>query len=121
MRPKTLFRTLVKAIGVWLIVASVADIIDTMMWFPLIVFENGFDSDTFLYLGLYGGGSPVASIFKFVLGLYLFFGGGLVIRLAFPDNRLYCRQCGYEIRGALPDRCPECDTPVDDPTSHGRT
>ena len=56
MRPKTFFRALVKAIGVWLIVASVADIIDTMMWFPLIVLENGFDSDTFLYLGLYGGG-----------------------------------------------------------------
>ena len=42
--------------------------------------------------------------------MYLFFRGGWISDLAFPGDRPYCQECGYDLTGNASGRCPECGT-----------
>lgn len=47
-----------------------------------------------------------------LLGLYLTFGGGWLIRRCIRGIATRCPECGYELRGLQVDRCPECALPI---------
>ena len=108
MKYKTLFRVVLKLIGVYLVAMALASAAThamnliarhgrmgpvgswpVLVWFPL-------------------AGSAV----KAAIGLYLFFGGRWIINLAIPGNRPYCPECGYDLSGSPGGRCPECGTAV---------
>lgn len=101
MHHKTFFRLAIKAIGIWLAVQG---------GLALVAMA--------IQLGLAGARGMPASFWtasllapegaRLIIGLYLFFGGELVVRLAFPSNRPYCPDCGYDIAKLTEGRCPEC-------------
>ena len=101
MRYKTLFRVLLKVLGVYLVVTGLGSI---------FYFITGIVSDMF------GSGGFPSSLWPFglpgmlslAIGLYLFFGGKWIADLAIPSNRPYCADCGYDIGRSPGDICQEC-------------
>jgi predicted RNA-binding Zn-ribbon protein involved in translation (DUF1610 family) len=111
MKHKTMFRLLLKAVGVLLFVQGVAVLISQMGWMLNMILQ-GVSS---------GGGSSelvyslviLGYVFQAGVGLYLFFDGKWVVNKAIPSNRPYCHECGYELTGVVGDACPECGQPLD--------
>ncbi len=109
MKYKTLFRILLKAIGVWLFCEGMGPFVMPMVWVlgfalrPEAV-TRGWGDWTYIINSL-----PPA--IKVALGLYLFFGGRWIADLAVPGNRPYCHECGYDLTGLKSAHCPECGTP----------
>ena len=101
MKYKTLFRMLLKAIGVLAFVEGV--------------------SSTFMSIGYaFMGAAGAYAIFgiagalaKMAIGLYLFFGGKWIADKAIPGNRPYCHECGYDLTSAAGNLCSECGTPFE--------
>ena len=111
MRYKTLFRVLLKVLGVWLVVEGLAALIGNAAhvvgWLDVRAM-GGFPFS----LGVLAGG--LGGLVQLIAGLYLFFGGRWVIDKAIPGNRPYCHECGYDLSSPVGPQCPECGTP----TSH---
>ena len=105
MKHKTLFRLLVKAIGVYFTVNGLGSIpqIVGMLVYYLRQGALGFE---WIY-----GFQILDPAIQIGLGLYLFFGGKWIADKAIPGNRPYCQECGYDLTGSVRDRCSECDTP----------
>jgi hypothetical protein len=111
MKYKTLFRLLLKAIGVFLFMQGIAHAITQLGWVLQI-----------LGVSLFGGfpgswdwglvGYLLGSVVQAILGLYLFFGGAWIADKAIPGNRPYCPECAYDLTRIAGDRCPECGTPL---------
>jgi len=107
MKYKTLFRLIVKAVGVLLFGQGCFFL--TMYGVSLLV--------EFASLGAGAGpmgwmlGGVAAGCAQCIIGMYLFFGGKWVVDKAIPGNRPYCHECGYDLTGLQRNRCPECDTP----------
>ena len=105
MKYKTLFRVLLKAVGVLLFVQG-------------CFYLMNYGGSLLVYLAQ-GMGPPmgwmigglIGAILQMAIGLYLFFGGKWVVDKAIPGNRPYCHECGYDLTGLQRNRCPECDTP----------
>ena len=102
MKYKTLFRLLVKGIGLFLAAFGVAFLPNIIL--STILSWNSGPTNLWVWGTMLGGALPVA------LGIYLFFGGKWIVNLAIPSNRPYCPECAYDLTGAAVERCPECGT-----------
>ena len=109
MKYKTLFRLLLKAIGVWIVASGVQSLVAMVgVLLMQISFRRMYSSGTddwYVVFNFAGSG------FFTAFGFYLFFGGKWIVDKAIPSNRPYCHKCGYDLTAAVRNRCPECDTP----------
>jgi len=109
MRYKTLFRVMLKFLGVWLTANGIVGMVGTIT-----------NVVTYTWLRPTGGYPYWLGIVRDVtgigIGLYLFFGGKRIADLAIPGNRPYCHECGYDLTGAAGDVCNECGTPFRAPS-----
>ena len=99
MRYKTLFRVLLKVVGVWLVVTGLANLGDQIIGPDFSPRPNAW---SFVLPRSFGWLVSIA------IGLYLFFGGRWVVDLAIPTNRPYCSNCGYDLSEHTSGQCPEC-------------
>ncbi len=109
MKYKTLFRLLLKAIGVWIFAGGMAQGITSIGW-VIQSFSASAGVSTGPYFSAATYLAMAGSLTQPALGLYLFFGGKWIVNLAIPGNRPYCPECAYDLTGAPVERCPECGT-----------
>jgi hypothetical protein len=102
MKYKTLFRVLLKLIGVWVFIYGLMQGAAEVRFLPFV-----FDDEW---------GNPwestrlIAAALGMALGLYLFLGGEWIVNQAIPGNRPYCHECGYDLSKVTGPECPECGT-----------
>lgn len=109
MKYKTLFRLLVRLLGLYLVVSSLPWVLVALITFGLYFLSDGFfDYLEFFSYNLQYLGNQLLGV---LLGLYLFFRGEWIVNRAIPSNRPYCHECAYALTG-LPAAgvCPECGT-----------
>jgi hypothetical protein len=116
MKHKTIFRLILKALGVWLFVIGASGILGQIAW--LIVGRRGVSSSIWPWENIVGF---LPQLLETSAGLYLFFDGRWVVDKAIPSNRPYCHECGYDLTGAVGDVCNECGTPFRGPTNSTRS
>lgn len=110
MKYKTLFRLILKAIGVLLFFTGVAEFIMSSGWVLDFLASHSQGSRG---MPIYGTiTQEIAGCFKIVVGVYLFFGGKWIVNRAIPGNRPYCPECGYDLTGNKSGQCTECGTPL---------
>jgi len=115
MRYKSLFRVLVKVIGVYLIAAASVSFLSEVMRAVLILvfampsqlFSSWLQDYGFLGWAFY---SLVPNLIQALVGLLLFFRVDWIANHAIPSNRPYCVECGYDLTGHTTEKCPECGT-----------
>jgi hypothetical protein len=107
VKHKTLFRLLLKFLGVWLTANGIVSLVSTITNVIAMTFfrPTGVSYSYPYWISLLNG------IVGIALGLYLFFGGKRIVDLAIPSNRPYCHECGYDLTGAVGNVCNECGTP----------
>ncbi len=116
MKHKTWFRLVVKAIGIFLLATGVVGVVDSLSGSVGRMFltgsfglgGSGFPYDLLEVLGYALLTGLIGGIARLVIGAYLLFGGAKLVNLCIPSNRPYCPHCGYDVRGAGDDVCPEC-------------
>jgi len=108
MKYKTLFRMLLKVIGVWIGCNAIASLFTQLgslvFYFTNTAFRGSGQQWYFAY-------QLVGPVVQFGIGLYLFFGGKWIADKAIPGNRPYCHECGYDLTDAVGNVCTECGTP----------
>ena len=112
MKYKTLFRLLVKVLGLWLVVQGVAGCatgITQFLGYLSQAWSGGMSISSGL---LWVGGQLLGSGIEIAAGLYLFIGGAWIINMAIPSNRPHCPECGYPLRELTGPSCPECGTAI---------
>src|SRR5262245_16079996 len=104
MRYKTLFRVLLKLLGVYFVITGLAQFVTTLEVLRQLLSRGAPGTISWQATNLIGPG------IEMLCGTYLFFWGRRLVDLAVPANRPYCPECGYELTGATGDVCPECGT-----------
>ena len=99
MKYKTLFRVLLKVVGVAVFVEGIGSL---FMHMAYIFMDVG---------GFYFIFGAAGALAQMCIGLYLFFGGQWLADKAIPGNRPYCHECGYDLTNAAGTLCSECGTP----------
>lgn len=108
MKHKTLFRLLLRLMGVYFFFLGATALPSTIFGVWGLLSELPTSQRMSFARALVWHLSPVLQV---AVGLYLFFGGGWIVSKAIPSNKPYCHECGYPIDGVRGERCPECDTP----------
>ncbi|MHC4107336.1 MAG: hypothetical protein ACYSTY_04535 [Planctomycetota bacterium] len=114
MKYKTLFRLVMKALGVVFIGLALPGLVGGIGQLAMYVASNP---------GFPGGWPPpgwwwqvalssLGHVVQLALGLYLLLGGTWIVDKAIPSNRPYCPECGYDLSTRTGDHCPECGTNV---------
>ena len=111
MKYKTLFRLVMKVLGVVFIGLALPRLVGGIGQVTAYVVSNP---------GFPGGRPPgwfwqvaltsLGHVLQLALGLYLFLGGRWIVDKAIPSNRPYCPECGYDLSTRTGDQCPECGT-----------
>ena len=105
MKHKTLFRVLLKLLGVWMFLGGVTGAIQDAVQVVGFLYRPAGFAGAMPWYAWVGFSSGPVSIF---LGLYLFFGGEWIVNKAIPSNRPYCGDCGYDLSKNTASYCPEC-------------
>src|SRR5437868_8549201 len=100
MRYKTLFRLMLKLLGVYCFLIGIGSLISLATTIATI--RRGGVGWT-VEQGLMSAAYPV---FYLLSGAYLFFGGRWLADHAIPSNRSYCPECGYDVTGSETRICP---------------
>ena len=108
MKYKTLFRVLLKVVGVWLGITGLINVVEALCYALIWYLDSGSFGTSFGFAGTYLAGG----LLEFVAGLYLFFGGKWIVNRAIPGNRPYCPECGYDLTGNKSGHCTECGTAI---------
>jgi hypothetical protein len=115
MKYKTLFRVLLKILGLYFTVQGLCFLFAQSAYIIQILtlpFRSEFSRVQLTYqIAVYFA----CHIFEFAVGLYFFFGGKWIVNKAIPGNRPYCHECGYDLTQNSSGLCPECGTPTPDP------
>lgn len=109
MKHKTLFRMLLKVIGVWVLVEGFVRAFGQLAYFTLLLTTGGAAGPTGQFW--YSVVNVVAILVQLAIGFYLFLGGKWIADKAIPGNRPYCHECGYDLTNAAGNLCSECGTP----------
>ena len=108
MKYKTLFRMLLKLIGVWVFLEGIGGILGQFGYLAFVMTNPAARSTGQSWFYVINMVMPLAQL---GLGLYLFFGGKWIADKAIPGNRPYCHECGYDLTNAAGNLCTECGTP----------
>jgi len=105
MKYKTLFRLLIKFLGVWMCTYGLCAFFRDLIYVGLFYSSNHALAGLNLYERLY-------PIFEIAAGCYLFFDGRWIVDKAIPANHPYCPECAYDLMHNTSARCPECGTVI---------
>jgi hypothetical protein len=112
MKHKTWFRLVLKAIGVYLVVNGIPDLV--LQAGSMLIQFSSLTGQT-----MPTGWTPMQQLpwmivqglhwmLQLGLGFYLLFGGEWIVNNVIPSNRPYCPECGYDLSKSRGVRCPEC-------------
>ena len=106
MHPKTLFRVLIKFLGLCLVILGLIKLVPDLVWLVNDLYGEG---------SRYG--SALAGPFRWMrwaqtacylaAGLYLLLGGGWLVNVLIRSRSQSCPHCGYQLH-TRQVRCPEC-------------
>lgn len=107
IKPKTLFRLLLKLLGVGLFTLGVGSLTQAII--SVIAISQMMSGTSNPY---YRQELPrlVQPLIETAMGLYLFFGGEWVVQRVTPDNHPRCPKCQYDLSHSSSSVCPECGT-----------
>lgn len=115
VKHKTWFRLVLKAIGVLLLALGLPDLIQAGTLVVGYAYSGGYGfggfgplTDLDVLLMTISSSNLITALVKTLIGIYLLLYGGLLLNLCIPSNRPYCPECGYELRGSVGVKCPEC-------------
>lgn len=108
MKHKTLFRLLLKAIGILLIAFAIPELVAIMAYYLIVELPGSanWSAANWIY-------SMLAPAIQTAIGAYLFLEGKWVIDKCIPSNRPYCPECGYDLsHNTSSTNCPECGVTI---------
>ncbi len=108
MKYKTLFRVLLKVVGVWLGITGLVHFVQGLCYTLNWYLDSGNFGTSIKFTSIYLAGG----LLEVIAGLYLFFGGKWIVNRAIPGNRPYCPECGYDLTGNKSGHCTECGTAI---------
>ena len=110
MKYRTLFRLLLKVVGVLIIANDIPALLYCIRAI-LELFTGTRSTGCGCATGI--GGlllNMIPTVLQVAVGLYLFFDGEWLVNKAIPRNPPFCFECGRDLTG-LEGHCPGCGTP----------